>query len=127
MRLIKSGDTLVDRDQLEMDMAPEFTDRSARLRLLDEQGIEAAIMLPSLGVGLEHFMMHNPGQLDANLRAFNRWLDEDWGLNFQNRIFSPPAQSHRLAHGHSGIGMVPRPWCSSDPPPAGADPGPVHC
>jgi predicted TIM-barrel fold metal-dependent hydrolase len=93
MRLIKSGETLVDRDQLEMDIPPEFTNRSARLQVLDEQGIEAAIMLPSLGVGVEHFMMDNPDQLYANLRAFNRWLDEDWGLNFQNRIFSPPLLS----------------------------------
>jgi predicted TIM-barrel fold metal-dependent hydrolase len=90
MQLIKAGESILGRDRLEIDMAAEFTDRSARLRVMDEQGIEAAIMLPSLGVGVEHFMLDDPIQLYANLRAFNRWLDEDWGINYQNRIFSPP-------------------------------------
>jgi predicted TIM-barrel fold metal-dependent hydrolase len=29
-------------------------------------------------------------QTYANLRAFNRWLDEDWGFAYRDRIFAPP-------------------------------------
>jgi predicted TIM-barrel fold metal-dependent hydrolase len=90
MRLIKAGERIIDEQLLETEMAPEFTERDSRVRLMDEQGIEASIMLPSLGVGVEHFMMDDPPQLYANLHAFNRWLDETWGLNWHNRIFSTP-------------------------------------
>jgi predicted TIM-barrel fold metal-dependent hydrolase len=29
----------------------------------------------------------------ANLHAFNRWLDEDWGFNYQRRIYAVPLLS----------------------------------
>ena len=25
----------------------------------------------------------------ANVRAFNRWIEEDWGFAYENRIFAP--------------------------------------
>ena len=31
-----------------------------------------------------------PAESDAVLRAFNRWLEDDWGVNFQGRIFAAP-------------------------------------
>ena len=40
-------------------MQPEFQDREARLRLMDRQGIESAILLPSLGVCVEHSAIHS--------------------------------------------------------------------
>ena len=32
-------------------------------------------------------------QTYANLHAFNRWLDEEWGFDWQGRIFAPPLLS----------------------------------
>ena len=26
----------------------------------------------------------------AAFRAFNRWLDDDWGFNYENRIYGAP-------------------------------------
>src|SRR6476620_1154236 len=41
-------------DELDpMTKVPEYRDRDARLALMDEQGIEGAIFLPTLGVGME--------------------------------------------------------------------------
>ena len=69
---------------------PEYRDRDARLALMDEQGLEAAIMLPTLGVGMESALEHDPEALLAAFRSFNRWLQEDWGFNYEGRIYATP-------------------------------------
>ncbi|MBV8949631.1 MAG: amidohydrolase [Actinobacteria bacterium] len=69
---------------------PEYRDRAERLRLMDEQGLEACIMLPTLGVGMETALERDPQALTAAFRAFNRWLQDDWGFNFQQRIYAAP-------------------------------------
>lgn len=74
-------------------MQAEFTDRGARLKAMDDQGVESTIMLPTLAVTVEHQMRNDVEGTYANLRAFNRWLDDDWGLNHQDRIFSVPLLS----------------------------------
>ena len=50
----------------------------------------AAIFLPTLAVGMEQALIHDPPALVAALRAFNRWLVEDWGFAYQDRIFAAP-------------------------------------
>ena len=69
---------------------PEYRNRDARLRLMDEQGLEGCLMLPTLGVGIESALEKDPPALNAAFRAFNRWLDEDWGFNYQQRIYAAP-------------------------------------
>ncbi len=69
---------------------PEYRDRDARLAVMDAQGMEACIMLPTLGVGMETALERDPQACVAAFRAFNRWLDEDWGLAYQDRIFAAP-------------------------------------
>src|SRR5262249_62190616 len=48
------------------------------------------ILLPTLGVGMEQALAHDLPALTAAFRAFNRWLDEDWGFAYQDRIFAAP-------------------------------------
>jgi predicted TIM-barrel fold metal-dependent hydrolase len=72
---------------------PEYRDRDARLARMDQQGLEAAFLFPTVGVCLEHFMKDRPDQLYANLRAFNAWLDEDWGFAYRDRIYAAPMLS----------------------------------
>ncbi|MFT4572672.1 MAG: putative TIM-barrel fold metal-dependent hydrolase, partial [Candidatus Binatia bacterium] len=69
---------------------PEFVERSARLEKMNEQGVEACLMLPTAGVGVEPQLHKNPELLYASLRAFNRWLEEDWGYGADGRIFGAP-------------------------------------
>ncbi|MCK9902101.1 amidohydrolase [Parafrankia colletiae] len=69
---------------------PDWFDRDARLRRMDAQGLEAVWMFPSHAVCVEGPMQPD---LDASvevLRAFNRWLQEDWGFAYRNRIFGVP-------------------------------------
>src|SRR5438270_7936989 len=72
---------------------PEYQDREARLRLMDEQGIEGTILLPTLGVGMEQALSDDPPALISAFRAFNRWLEEAWGFACQHRIFAAPMLS----------------------------------
>jgi predicted TIM-barrel fold metal-dependent hydrolase len=68
----------------------EYRDRDARLARLDEQGLDAALLFPTMGVGVEEALRHDVPALMATLRAFNRWLDEDWGFQYQGRLFAVP-------------------------------------
>jgi predicted TIM-barrel fold metal-dependent hydrolase len=74
---------------------PEFQQRDARVALMDAQGLEAAVLFPTLAVCVEHFMRDDPEQLYANLHAFNEWLDEEWGFAFRGRIYAAPLLSLR--------------------------------
>ncbi len=72
---------------------PAFTDRTARLALMDAQGVEATIMLPTLGVSVEQDLIDDVELTYASLAAFNRWLEEDWGYGADGRIFGVPLLS----------------------------------
>ncbi len=69
---------------------PEYRDRDARLRVMDAQGLEGAFFFPTLAVGMEQALLCDPPALMAAFRAFNRWMDDDWGFNYSERIFAAP-------------------------------------
>ncbi|MEE8311986.1 MAG: amidohydrolase family protein [Candidatus Binatia bacterium] len=74
---------------------PEFVSRQARVAKMDEQGVERCLMLPTTGVGIEP-QLREPGNRDVlypSLRAFNRWLEEDWGYGGDGRIYGAPVVS----------------------------------
>jgi predicted TIM-barrel fold metal-dependent hydrolase len=68
----------------------EYRNRDARLEAMDRQGMQGAIFLPTLGVGMEQALQHDIPALVAAFRAFNRWLEEDWGFAYRERIFAAP-------------------------------------
>lgn len=72
---------------------PEFADRKARLAVLDEQGVDATLMLPTVGVAVEYDLRDDVDLTYASLRAFNRWLEEDWGYGSDGRLFGVPMLS----------------------------------
>jgi predicted TIM-barrel fold metal-dependent hydrolase len=39
---------------------------------------------------MEQALIHDPEALVAVFRAFNRWMHEDWGFAYQERIFAAP-------------------------------------
>ncbi len=87
-----SGDAAAREDAREHNR-PEWVRRDARLAKLDQQGLQAVLLFPTLGVCVEHFMKDDPEQTYANLHAFNRWLDEEWGFAHQERLFAVPLMS----------------------------------
>lgn len=72
---------------------PAYIDRRARLALMDEQGVDATVMLPSFGVSVEQEMADAPAAVMANFRAFNRWVEEEWGYGADGRVFGVPLLS----------------------------------
>jgi predicted TIM-barrel fold metal-dependent hydrolase len=69
---------------------PEYRDRRARLEVMDRQGVGATLLFPTLGIGLEEAMKDDPEAANAVFTGFNRWLEEDWGYRYEDRIFAVP-------------------------------------
>jgi predicted TIM-barrel fold metal-dependent hydrolase len=76
-----------------MDDHPEYRNRDARLKVMDEQGLDGCFLFPTLGVGMEEALLPDIAALQASLTAFNRWLEDDWGYAYQDRIFAAPMLS----------------------------------
>ena len=69
---------------------PEYRDRDARLATMDAQGLSKVWLFPTLGMLYEEALKHDPGAVVLLFRAFNRWLAEDWGMAYRDRIFAAP-------------------------------------
>ena len=69
---------------------PAFRDPQARLAVLDEQGSAAALMFPTLASLMEVSFLDEPDTTMQLIRAYNRWLLDDWTFNYQDRIFATP-------------------------------------
>jgi predicted TIM-barrel fold metal-dependent hydrolase len=67
-----------------------YRDRDARIATLDEQQLDGCWLFPTLGMIYEEPLHHDPEAVCATFRAFNRWLDEDWGFTYRDRIFAAP-------------------------------------
>jgi predicted TIM-barrel fold metal-dependent hydrolase len=72
---------------------PEYRDRDARLATMDAQGIDKMWLFPTLGILYEEHLKHDPEAVTLLFTAFNRWLLEDWGFSYQDRIFASPSIS----------------------------------
>ena len=83
---------------------PEYQDRDRRIERLDEQGIEAALLFPTLVSGLEEATGDNVDLTVDLLWSFNRWLDEDWGFAHQGRLYATPVIS--LADLDAAVAML---------------------
>ena len=69
---------------------PEYRDREVRLKVMDEQGLAGTLLFPTLGVGIEDALKHDPEACHKVFEAFNRWLEDDWGYRYEGRIFAVP-------------------------------------
>lgn len=68
----------------------EYIDRDARVAKLDEQGLSSVWLFPTLGVLYEELLHKDIGAVNTLFTAFNTWLEEDWGCNYQDKIFAAP-------------------------------------
>jgi predicted TIM-barrel fold metal-dependent hydrolase len=69
---------------------PEWFERDARLAVMDEQGVEACWMFPSQGVCMEGPMQPDLAAILDIFHGFNRWIDDEWGFAYRDRIFGAP-------------------------------------
>jgi predicted TIM-barrel fold metal-dependent hydrolase len=73
-----------------MSCIPAFREPGPRLELLDEQGIRATLMFPTLASLIEQRLIDDPALTQVAIRAFNQWLHDQWGYDHQGRIFATP-------------------------------------
>jgi predicted TIM-barrel fold metal-dependent hydrolase len=69
---------------------PDWYERDARLVAMDGQGVGATWLFPSQGVVIEPLLHTDIEAAIECYRAFNRWLEEQWGFAYKGRIFSAP-------------------------------------
>ena len=77
---------LTDREPI----PAEYRDRDARIARMNEFGLEAIWLFPTLGVLYEELLKEDGFAVTTTFRAFNQWLLEDWGFHYQDRIFAAP-------------------------------------
>jgi len=90
LRLMKKGEG--DMEYSQVPMAPEWRDRDERIRVMDAQNVGGCLMFPNISICVEH-LMKSPEQLFANFSSFNRWVEEEWGFAYRDRIFGVPLLS----------------------------------
>lgn len=88
-----SGKGMFSQGNISADDLPESRVKEARLEWLKNENVEASILLPSLQIGVEYDLRNDPEALGANLTAFNRWLEEDWGYGTDGHLFGAPTLS----------------------------------
>jgi len=69
---------------------PEYRDPDARLAVMDKQRVSQCWMFPTLAMIYEEPLREDPVAVKLMFTAFNRWLQEDWGFEYKDRIFAAP-------------------------------------
>ena len=69
---------------------PAFFEPGPRLEKMNELGLDRTLMFPTLASLIEERLRDDPVAIHVLVHALNEWLDEVWGFNYQNRIFTTP-------------------------------------
>jgi predicted TIM-barrel fold metal-dependent hydrolase len=69
---------------------PAFREPAARTELMDEQGVDRALMFPTLASLLEERMKDDPEMIHAVIHSLNEWMYETWTFDYEERIFPTP-------------------------------------
>jgi predicted TIM-barrel fold metal-dependent hydrolase len=72
---------------------PAFRDPEPRLALMDELGVDRALMWPTLASLLEERLRDDPPATHAVIHALNQWMHEHWTFAYEERIFPTPVVS----------------------------------
>jgi predicted TIM-barrel fold metal-dependent hydrolase len=84
------GKTLRELTGEPMRSIPAFREPGPRLELLDQQGVQASLVFPTLASLVEERLIDDPVLTQVAIRAFNEWLFEDWGYDHEGRLFTTP-------------------------------------
>ena len=67
-----------------------FREPAPRLELMDELGIDRALMFPTLASLVEERLRDDPEAIHAVIHSLNEWMYETWRFDYEGRIFSTP-------------------------------------
>lgn len=69
---------------------PAFREPAPRVELMDELGIDRALMWPTLASLVEERLRDDPHATHVVIHTLNVWMHETWTFNFDDRIFATP-------------------------------------
>lgn len=75
-----------------------------RLQVLDQQGIHASLIFPTLASVIEARLGDKPETISALFRSLNKWLGEEWGYAREGRLF--PAAMIGLSDVDDAVGQL---------------------
>ncbi len=111
-----------------------FMYRDERLMAMEEQNLAKMMIYPTIGYSCEHMFVNDWDLLYDFFHAYNAWINDDWGFNYEGRIYAPPmipmADVHRsldelewaIDSGARIITMTPGPWYGRSPADSYFDP-----
>ena len=73
-----------------IDALPAFREPGPRLELMDELGLDRALMWPTLASLVEERLRDDPDATHAVVHALNVWMHEHWTFNYEDRIYPVP-------------------------------------
>ena len=68
----------------------EWRRADGRLAVLEQQGLHAALVFPTLASVIEERIGAKAATACALFHSLNRWIDEEWGFAHKNRLFTVP-------------------------------------
>jgi predicted TIM-barrel fold metal-dependent hydrolase len=86
----KPGDKPLQAPPRSIPAPPAFFGPEARIELMNELGIDRALMWPTLVSVLEERLADDPVATHVLIHAFNQWLLDHWSLNVDDRIYPVP-------------------------------------
>ncbi len=67
-----------------------YRDPAVRVGMLDEQHIDGCFVFPTLGVGMEEALIHDPEACHVAFHSFNQWLLDEWTFAYDGRLLVAP-------------------------------------
>ena len=73
-----------------IDCLPAYREPGPRLELMDELGIDRALVWPTLASLVEERLRDDVDAMHAVVHALNEWMHEQWTFDYEGRIFPTP-------------------------------------
>jgi predicted TIM-barrel fold metal-dependent hydrolase len=84
------GKTLREMGGKGIDALPAFRNPEDRIAVMDEQGVDEALVYPTLANLVEHSANEDPELVVAMIHALNQWMLETWGFTHADRLYMTP-------------------------------------
>jgi predicted TIM-barrel fold metal-dependent hydrolase len=69
---------------------PAYRNGADRLKLMDEQGVHATLVFPTLASAVEERMSYDHELMNAVIHSLNTWMHDEWGFHREERLFAVP-------------------------------------
>ena len=86
----KPGDKPLEPQPRSIPSIPAYFEPEPRLKLMDELGLDRAMLWPTLASVLEERLADDPVATHVAIHAFNEWMLDQWSFNVQDRIYPVP-------------------------------------